>query len=96
MFWLQLYRFYRNDHAIGFDLIKRATAAGVKVLALTIDVPVRTTRSRESYAGLGREFRPTPRMIYEMLIRPRWLGRISGASRTSSLKWTSTARMPGL
>jgi len=73
VFWLQLYRFYRNDHAIGFDLIKRATAAGVKVLALTIDVPVRTTRSRESYAGLGREFRPTPRMIYEMLIRPRWL-----------------------
>src|ERR1700690_4281825 len=73
VFWLQLYRFYQNDHAIGFDLIKRATAAGVKVLALTIDVPVRTTRSRESYAGLGREFRPTPRMIYEMLIRPRWL-----------------------
>src|ERR1700690_1619600 len=73
VFWLQLYRFYRNDHAIGFDLIKRATAAGVKALALTIDVPVRTTRSRESYAGLGREFRPNLRMIYEMAIRPKWL-----------------------
>src|ERR1700690_3341105 len=73
VFWLQLYRFYQNDHAIGFDLIKRATAAGVKVLALTIDVPVRTTRSRETYAGLAGEFRPTPRMIYEMLIRPKWL-----------------------
>ena len=58
VFWLQLYRFYQNDHDIGFDLIERAHAAGVKVLALTIDVPVRTTRSRESYAGLGREFRP--------------------------------------
>ena len=23
VFWLQLYRFYQNDHAIGFDLIKR-------------------------------------------------------------------------
>jgi L-lactate dehydrogenase (cytochrome) len=34
---------------------------------------VRTTRSRETYAGLGREFHPTPRMIYEMLVRPRWL-----------------------
>jgi len=45
----------------------------VKVLALTIDVPVRTTRTRESYAGLGREFNPNLRMIYEMLIRPRWL-----------------------
>ena len=73
VFWLQLYRFYQNDHAIGFDLIKRATAAGVKALALTIDVPVRTTRTREIYAGLGREFRPTPRMIYEMLVRPKWL-----------------------
>jgi (S)-mandelate dehydrogenase len=73
VFWLQLYRFYQNDHAIGFDLIKRATAAGVKALALTIDVPVRTTRSRETYAGLGGEFKPTPRMIYEMLIRPKWL-----------------------
>jgi L-lactate dehydrogenase (cytochrome) len=73
VFWLQLYRFYQNDHAIGFDLIKRATAAGVKVLALTLDVPVRTTRTRETYAGLGREFYPTLRMLYEMAVRPRWV-----------------------
>jgi isopentenyl diphosphate isomerase/L-lactate dehydrogenase-like FMN-dependent dehydrogenase len=73
VFWLQLYRFYQNDHAIGFDIIKRATAAGVKVMTLTIDVPVRTTRTRESYAGLGREFKPNLRMLYEMIIRPRWL-----------------------
>lgn len=73
VFWLQLYRFYQNDHAIGFDLIKRATAAGVKALALTLDVPVRTTRSRESYAGLGREFKPNLRMLYEMAVRPKWL-----------------------
>jgi (S)-mandelate dehydrogenase len=73
VFWLQLYRFYQNDHAIGFDLIKRATAAGVKALALTIDVPVRTTRSRETYAGLGSSFRPNARMIKEMMVRPRWL-----------------------
>ena len=73
VFWFQLYRFYQNDHAIGFDLIRRASAAGVKALALTVDVPVRTTRTRESYAGLGREFRPNARMIYEMLVRPKWL-----------------------
>ncbi|HET7848885.1 MAG TPA: alpha-hydroxy acid oxidase [Pseudolabrys sp.] len=73
VFWLQLYRFYQNDHAIGFDLIRRATDAGVKVMALTLDVPVRTTRSREAYAGLGREFHPTPRMIGEMIVRPKWL-----------------------
>jgi L-lactate dehydrogenase (cytochrome) len=73
VFWLQLYRFWKNEHAIGFDLIRRAEAAGVQVLALTVDVPMRTTRTRESYAGLGGEFNPTPRMIYEMLKRPRWL-----------------------
>lgn len=73
VFWLQLYRFYKNEHAIGMDLVRRATAVGVKVLALTLDVPVRTTRSRETYAGLANEFRPNARMIYEMIIRPRWL-----------------------
>jgi L-lactate dehydrogenase (cytochrome) len=73
VFWLQLYRFSHNDHKIGFDLVRRAQDAGVKVLALTLDVPVRTSRSRESYAGLGGEFHPTPRMIAEMIVRPRWL-----------------------
>ncbi|HEX6214247.1 MAG TPA: alpha-hydroxy-acid oxidizing protein, partial [Vicinamibacterales bacterium] len=37
--WFQLYRCSRNEHAIGFDLVKRADAAGVKVLVLTLDVP---------------------------------------------------------
>ncbi len=73
VFWLQLYRFSHDDHKIGFDLVRRAQAADVKVLALTLDVPVRTTRSRETYARLAGEFHPTPRMIYEMLIRPKWL-----------------------
>jgi isopentenyl diphosphate isomerase/L-lactate dehydrogenase-like FMN-dependent dehydrogenase len=73
VFWLQIYRFWRDDHKIGFDLVRRAEAVGAKVLALTLDVPVRTTRSRETYAGLAGEFHPTPRMIYEMLARPRWL-----------------------
>jgi L-lactate dehydrogenase (cytochrome) len=73
VFWLQLYRFALNDHRIGFDLVRRAKDAGVHVLALTLDVPVRTTRSRESYAGLGGEFKPTGRMISEMLVRPKWL-----------------------
>jgi (S)-mandelate dehydrogenase len=73
VFWLQLYRFWHEDHKIGFDLTRRAQAAGAKVLTLTLDVPVRTTRSRETYAGLAHEFRPNARMIYEMMVRPRWL-----------------------
>ncbi|HEY5278488.1 MAG TPA: alpha-hydroxy acid oxidase [Pseudolabrys sp.] len=73
VFWLQLYRFFHEDHKIGFDLVRRAKAVGAKVLTLTVDVPVRTTRSRETYAGLAHEFRPNARMIWEMMIRPRWL-----------------------
>ncbi|MBI3705206.1 MAG: alpha-hydroxy-acid oxidizing protein [Rhizobiales bacterium] len=73
VFWLQLYRFWHDEHKIGFDLMRRAKAAGVKVLTLTLDVPVRTTRSRETYAGLAGEFRPNLRMLYEMTVRPRWL-----------------------
>ncbi len=73
VFWLQLYRFWQDDHKIGFDLVRRAQTVDAKVLALTLDVPVRTTRSRETYAGLAGEFHPNARMIYEMMIRPRWL-----------------------
>jgi L-lactate dehydrogenase (cytochrome) len=73
VFWLQLYRFWKDDHKIGFDLIERAKKAEAKVLALTLDVPVRTTRSRETYAGLGGEFRPNARMLSEMIVRPKWL-----------------------
>ncbi len=72
--WFQLYRFARNDHAIGFDLVRRAEAAGAHVLALTVDTPVRTTRTREVAAGLGGgPFRPSIGMMLEMLMAPGWM-----------------------
>lgn len=70
--WLQLYRFARNDHAIGFDLVKRADAAGVHVLMLTIDTPIRTTRTREVKSGIGTPFRLTARMRLDALGSPHW------------------------
>ena len=74
VFWFQLYRCANNDHAIGFDLVKRAEAAGVRVLMLTLDVPVRTTRSREVVVGLGGAglFRPGPRMLWDIVTSPGW------------------------
>ena len=74
VFWFQLYRCANNEHAIGFDLVKRAEAAGVQVLLLTLDVPVRTTRSREVVVGLGGAglFRPGPRMLWDIVTSPRW------------------------
>jgi L-lactate dehydrogenase (cytochrome) len=72
--WFQLYRMARNDHWLGFELMRRCEAAGVHVLVMTVDVPVRTVRPREVVVGLGgSKFSPGPRMIYEMLRSPGWL-----------------------
>jgi L-lactate dehydrogenase (cytochrome) len=71
--WFQLYRMARNDHAIGFDLVRRADAAGAHVLVLTLDVPVRTTRAREVAAGVTTPFRPDLRMLLDIATSPGWL-----------------------
>jgi (S)-mandelate dehydrogenase len=72
VFWFQLYRAARNDHAIGFDLVRRAAAAGCHALVLTIDVPVRTARPREVVVGLGGAFNPDFSMMMQMLRSPAW------------------------
>lgn len=71
--WYQLYRFPRDDHAVGVDLVRRAQAAGVHVLMLTIDTPIRTIRSREVRAGIRSPFRPDLRMVLDILASPPWL-----------------------
>src|SRR5689334_14186533 len=73
VFWFQLYRLARNDHAIGFDLVRRAEAAGAHVLVLTLDVPVRTTRPREMRNRLAIPFRPNVRTIWQVATAPGWL-----------------------
>jgi L-lactate dehydrogenase (cytochrome) len=74
VFWMQLYRFAGNDHAIGYDVIRRAEAAGAHVLMLTLDVPVRTVRSREVKVGLGGggRFRADWKMVASMAKCPGW------------------------
>ena len=71
--WFQLYRLARNDHAVGFDLVRRADAAGAHVLMLTIDVPVRTTRAREVAAGVTTPFSPDLPMLWGIASSPGWL-----------------------
>ena len=70
--WFQLYRFSRNDHEIGFDLVRRAADAGAHVLVLTVDTPIRTTRPREVKSGISNPFRMTARLRMEALSSPRW------------------------
>jgi (S)-mandelate dehydrogenase len=87
--WFQLYRMARNDHALGFDLMRRAETAGVHVFVMTVDVPVRTTRPREVVVGLGGgKFSPDLRMIFEMLRAPGWLASLAreGHPRFANLK----------
>src|SRR5438445_6305739 len=86
--WFQLYRCSRNEHAIGFDLVKRAEACGVSVLVLTVDVPVRTTRSREVAVGITSPFRPDLRMLAGILTSPGYLRSLwkHGQPRFGNLK----------
>ena len=86
--WFQLYRFSRNDHQIGLDLTRRAAAAGVHVLVLTIDTPIRTTRPRETKSGIQNPFKTTMRLRMDALSSPRWLASLArhGMPRFTSLK----------
>ena len=71
--WFQLYRLPADDHAIGFDLVRRAQNAGAHVLVLTLDVPERSKRPRELRHGLVVPFRPTAHTIYDVMTSPAWL-----------------------
>jgi (S)-mandelate dehydrogenase len=85
--WFQLYRFPDDGHAVGFDLARRAEAAGVHVLMLTLDVPVRTTRLREVTSGITTPLRPDLAMALSMALSPRWLRALwrNGNPRFSNL-----------
>lgn len=85
--WFQLYRFHREGHRIGLDLARRAAAAGVKALVLTIDTPSRTTRPREIRSGIVNPFKMTTRLRLDALTSPRWLSSMlrNGIPRFASL-----------
>jgi L-lactate dehydrogenase (cytochrome) len=86
--WFQLYRFPRDDHAVGFDMMRRAQAAGARALVLTLDVPVRTTRPREVAAGISASFRLNARMLANLALAPRWLSALArhGVPRFAMLR----------
>jgi len=71
--WFQLYRFADDGHRVGFDRARRAHEAGVHVLMLTLDVPVRTTRPREVASGITTPFRPDLAMALAIAASPGWL-----------------------
>jgi len=86
--WLQLYRFSKNDHKIGLDLVRRAEEARVNVLVLTVDTPTRTTRPREVKSGIMNPFKLTMRLKMDALRSPHW---IRSLRRNGIPKFTSLA-----
>jgi L-lactate dehydrogenase (cytochrome) len=71
--WFQLYRLAKDDHKVGIDLVRRAQAAGVHVLVVTVDTPGRAKRPGELRNGLTLPFRPTLKTIAQAAVSPNWL-----------------------
>lgn len=69
--WFQMYA--TSDHRINMDLVRRAREAGVRVLVMTVDVPVNSNRERNRRNGFTRPFRMTPSIMLDTLSRPAWL-----------------------
>src|SRR5216683_2086264 len=94
--WFQLYRFPDDGHWVGFDLTRRAHEAGVHVLMLTLDVPVRTTRPREVASGITTPFRPDLLMGLAIAASPGWLmsHRTTAAARSRRCRPRSTRCPP--
>jgi (S)-mandelate dehydrogenase len=72
VFWFQLYRFVANDHAITFDLVRRADEAGAHVLVPTIDSAGKSKRPRDIRNGVKVPFKVGPSTIYQVATSPLW------------------------
>lgn len=79
--WFQMY--CTRDPRINADLVRRANAAGVKVLVISVDVPVNSNRERNKRNGFSRPFRMTPQIAWQALGHPLWVLRYlrTGVSR---------------
>ncbi|HEY0440997.1 MAG TPA: alpha-hydroxy acid oxidase [Xanthobacteraceae bacterium] len=69
--WYQLYA--ATDPNICADLLRRARDAGVNVLMVTVDVPVRTRRERNIRNGFNFRHRLKPSIVAEALRHPAWV-----------------------
>jgi len=54
-------------------LLQRVAAAGVRTLVVTVDIPVAGNRENNLRAGFSTPLRPSLRLAWDGLVRPRWL-----------------------
>jgi L-lactate dehydrogenase (cytochrome)/(S)-mandelate dehydrogenase len=69
--WFQMY--CTRDERINIDLVQRARQAGVRVLVISVDVPVNSNRERNKRNGFSRPFRMTPSVVLDALGHPAWV-----------------------
>ena len=68
--WFQLY--VSRQPEINRDLLRRAWAVGVRVLVVTVDVPLAGDRRRDVRNRFVLPFRPGPRFVAEVIRHPAW------------------------
>ncbi|HKA41109.1 MAG TPA: alpha-hydroxy acid oxidase [Burkholderiales bacterium] len=69
--WFQAY--LPGEPEIITPLVERAQRAGFEVLVLTVDVQVASNRENNVRSGYSSPLKPTPRLAWDCLLRPRWL-----------------------
>jgi L-lactate dehydrogenase (cytochrome) len=69
--WFQAY--VPGDPARIDALLDRVAAAGYRTLVVTVDVPVAGNRENNIRKGFSTPLRPSLRLAYDGLVRPRWL-----------------------
>lgn len=69
--WFQMY--CTTNEAINTDLVQRAIKARVRVLVVSVDVPVNSNRERNKRNGFSRPLKMTPGVILEAMGHPTWV-----------------------
>lgn len=89
--WFQLYG--SKEWTYSEDMIRRADAAGLSALVLTVDVPVSSRRERNLRNGFLRPLRLSPWLVFDALTHPGWTARylMSGGLPKMDV-WTKYSR----
>lgn len=69
--WFQAYLPGTWEESVA--LIKRIERAGFKTLVITVDTPVAANRENNTRAGFSTPIRPSLRLAWDGVSRPRWL-----------------------
>ena len=73
VFWFQLYRFPYDNHAITYDLVRRADEAGAHVLVPTVDSAGKSKRPRDIRNGVRVPFPINPWTTFQVMTAPAWM-----------------------